>query len=328
MGLPGDNITTWAQMQQDFNNKYRDFGRSKYTKDKIFRMTICHYESLEDYEERFQLSYKTARYTLDPESLKLVLLRGVREDLMDTLYMITGGDVYQLPYEDIKMVFRNHSKIARKKGRGSQPMVSTSSSNLSIKGEIGNMLEDFKSDKMQTLALKLDTMNIKRKQEEAERALAIFCPRCTGRHPKNEFPLNCIQICSGCEENHSTDKCPSLPRLKVVYQGAKEVTKNLCYINQRRPPGPRPYQQGMQGPSHAYYNPNQATNIPSWGPPTHPSLSTPPPWSYTSQYQSQPASQSFQPYGQPQHQWNAPTQGWRPQFNNVPALLPPPPTQP
>lgn len=152
------------------------------------------------------------------------------------------------------------------------------------------MLEDFKSDMMQTLALQLDTMNVKRKQKEAERSMAIFCPRCTGRHPRNECPLNCIQICSVCEENHFADKCPSLPRLKVVYQGAEGVTEQLCYINQRRRPGPRPYQQGMQGPSHAYYNPNQATTIPSWGSHAHSSWSTPPPWSYASQYQSQLAN--------------------------------------
>ena len=139
--------------------------------------------------------------------------------------MIVGGDVYQLPYEDIKNVFRNHSRVARKKGRGSQLMASTSSSNLSIKGEIGNMLEDFKSDMLQTLALQLETINIKRKQEEAERALAIFCPRCTRRHPRNECPLNCIKICLVYEENHSTNKCPSLPRLKVVYQGVEGVTE-------------------------------------------------------------------------------------------------------
>jgi len=27
MGLPGDSITTWAQMQQTFNNKYREYCR-------------------------------------------------------------------------------------------------------------------------------------------------------------------------------------------------------------------------------------------------------------------------------------------------------------
>jgi len=81
--------------------------------------------------------------------------------------MIAGGDIYQLTYEDIKIVFRNHSRATRQKGRGSQPMASTSSSNSSIKGENGNKLEDFKSYVLQTLGLQLDTMSIKRKQEEA-----------------------------------------------------------------------------------------------------------------------------------------------------------------
>ena len=56
-------------------------------------------ESLEYYEERFQLSYKRAKCTLDPESLKLVLLRGILEYLLDTLHLLAGGDIYQLPYE-------------------------------------------------------------------------------------------------------------------------------------------------------------------------------------------------------------------------------------
>ena len=48
----------------------------KDTKEEIFRMTMGSDESLEDYEERFQLSYKRAMCTLEPESLKLVLLKG------------------------------------------------------------------------------------------------------------------------------------------------------------------------------------------------------------------------------------------------------------
>jgi len=111
------------------------------------------------------------------------------------------------------------------------------------------MLENFKSETLQTLAMQMDTLHIKRKQEEVERALAIFFPRYTSRHPRNECPLNSIEVCSVCEENHSTDKCPSLPGLKDVYQGAEGVTEQLYYINQRRPHGPRPYQHGIQGTS-------------------------------------------------------------------------------
>jgi len=120
---------------------------------------------------------------------------------MDTLHLLAGGHIYHLPYDDIKTIFRNHSRVTRKKGRGSQPMISPSSSNSSIKGEIGNMLEYFKSEMLQTLSLHMETMHIKRNQEEAGRPLAIFYLRC--RHPRNEFPLNSIEIHSICEENHS-----------------------------------------------------------------------------------------------------------------------------
>jgi len=85
-------------------------------------------------------------------------------------------------------------------------MVSSSSSNTSIKGEIGNMLEDFKTKILQTLSLQIYIMHIKRKQEKVERALAIFYPICTRRHPRNECPWNSIEICSVYEENHCTDK--------------------------------------------------------------------------------------------------------------------------
>jgi len=74
MGLLGNSITTWAQMKQAFNAKYWDYCRSKETKGEIFRITMGSDESLEDYEARFQISYKWARCTLDPEYLKLVLL--------------------------------------------------------------------------------------------------------------------------------------------------------------------------------------------------------------------------------------------------------------
>jgi len=51
MGLTGDSITNWAQMQHAFNNKYRDYCSSKETKEEIFKITIGKDESLEDYEE-------------------------------------------------------------------------------------------------------------------------------------------------------------------------------------------------------------------------------------------------------------------------------------
>ena len=116
-------------------------------------MTLGLDESLEDYEERFQLNYKRANCTLDPASLKLVLLRGFREEIIETLNMLSRRDIYQFPYETIKNVFRNHSRALRKMGRASQNTSNTPSSSTSIKHEIGNMLEDFKSDMLHAFSL-------------------------------------------------------------------------------------------------------------------------------------------------------------------------------
>ena len=90
------------------------------------------------------------------------------------------------------------------------------SSTLS-KDEFENQIEDFKSDMRQFLAMQLDTLRIQKKQEEAKRALAIFCPRCTRKHPRNECPLYSIEVCFVCEEYHPTNQCPSLPRIKATY---------------------------------------------------------------------------------------------------------------
>ena len=147
-------------------------------------MTLGPDESLEDYEERFQLKYKRANYTLDPYSLKLVLLLGIIEEMIETLNMLSEGYIYQKPYETTKTVFWNHSKAFRKKGRASQSTSNTPSSSTFIKHEIGNMLEDFKSDMLHTFALQMEKMQVKMKQEEAERALGIFCPRCARKHPE------------------------------------------------------------------------------------------------------------------------------------------------
>lgn len=90
-------------MKQTFIHKYWDYCKARDTRDEIFKMIEGENASLEDYEERFQFSYKRAHNcTLDGESLNLVLLRGVREELMDILDLLENGYIFQLDYDDIK----------------------------------------------------------------------------------------------------------------------------------------------------------------------------------------------------------------------------------
>ena len=85
---------------------------------------------------------------------------------MEILNILSLGDIYHLTYDDIKNVFKNHFRVVRKNGRSSQGLVSSSPSTSLLKHEIGSMLEDFKSEMLHSFTLQMDTMKIKRKQEE------------------------------------------------------------------------------------------------------------------------------------------------------------------
>jgi hypothetical protein len=128
MSLEGNNITTWDQMKNTFSERYKDCCRVRDIRDEIFKMTQGPDEFLEDFEEIFLLSYtRVQNCALDEDSLKLVLLIGVREDLVDTLNLLSNGDIYQLDYDDIKRIFKNHSRSSRKKGRSSRGLIPQSS---------------------------------------------------------------------------------------------------------------------------------------------------------------------------------------------------------
>jgi len=40
------------------------------------------------------------------------------------------------------------------------------------------MLEEFKTDLLSTLGTQIDTLKAKKRQEEEDQMLAIFCPKC------------------------------------------------------------------------------------------------------------------------------------------------------
>lgn len=115
------------------------------------------------------------------------IFKGIMKYVMETINMQCGGDIYQFPYDNIKLVFKNHFRSTRKKDRSSQILVISSPSITIINHEIGSMLQDFKSEMFHKFFIRMETMQIKIKQQEEKMALAIICPRCTKRHPRNEF---------------------------------------------------------------------------------------------------------------------------------------------
>jgi hypothetical protein len=64
----------------------------------------------------------------------------------------------------------------------------------------------------------LDTLKIKKKQEEENATMSIYYPRCRRKHSSRECPLDNISVCGFCIEDHVTEKCPSLPSLLAIYR--------------------------------------------------------------------------------------------------------------
>jgi hypothetical protein len=139
-------------------------------------------------------------------------------------------------------------------------------------------------------------MKIKKKQQEENATLAIFCPRCRKRHPEKECPINVIEICGICTEDHPTNEFPSLPGLKSIFKGGGEPQETSY-------PPKRAWRQ--QNPN-MFYDPTTQYSQQQWIPPMPYSQ-----WTHQ------------QPQVQP---WK---QGWRgPAYGNVPFQPPTFPTYP
>ena len=49
--------------------------------------------------------------------------------------------------------------------------------------ELGNLLENFKTDILGAMGSQLYTLQDKKRQDEEQAVMSIFCPRCRTKHP-------------------------------------------------------------------------------------------------------------------------------------------------
>jgi hypothetical protein len=107
-------------------------------------------------------------------------LKGLRDDCIEVLNLLSSGDVHQKPFAEIANYCRRYSRGQAKTGKGLRDYYSRntkqSSGTVTIT-KLGNLLEKFKIDILRTISNQLDTLKLKKKQEE-EVALEIFCHRC------------------------------------------------------------------------------------------------------------------------------------------------------
>jgi hypothetical protein len=246
MGLGGGTINSWDEMKQAFLTKYQDYCRTRDLKDEIFQMTAKENETLEEYVERFQYNLQRSPYgTLPGEVLKATLIKGMKDEWVETLNLMGKGDIYQETYDNIiQLCIRCSCGSTRTRSGMWAPL--TRNNNITSGGvtraEVGNLLENFKTDILSTLTTQLDVLQAKQKQAEAEQSLAIFFHRCRKKHGLRECPLDVVRVCAICAKDHATEQCPSLPGLKVVFKEAEEETKPVylmaqCRQWQAHPPG-------------------------------------------------------------------------------------------
>ena len=100
------------------------------------------------------------------------------------------------------------------------------------------MIEDMKTEILHSLALQMDTMQLKMKREEVEKAMKVFCPRCRKKYEKNECPPDTMEVCGICYDKYPIAKCPLISSLKCILKGDNTEGKNepLFFINQKNPP--------------------------------------------------------------------------------------------
>jgi hypothetical protein len=275
MSLGEYSIRSWEDMKTKFLKKYQDYCRTKDSRNDIFRLQQQEEESLEDFLERFIFTLQKSKYTdLQEEPIKTLFLKGILEDYIDTLNLMAAGDIYQKNFETICELCRAYSRSRGKAAKNVResanrnPKASTSGGVTRV--ELGNLLENFKTDLLGTIGSQLDTLKIRKKQEEENHVLSIFCSKCRKRHPLRECPLDNISICAICVEDHKTEDCPSLPGLQAIFKGgeAPGTQPALKKPWQPRYPNANAYQESAPQPS-SYYPPfppqqQQQWNWPSW----------------------------------------------------------------
>ena len=157
------------------------------------------------------------------------------------------GDVSHKSFAQIGEMCRNYSRSRGEVGRNLREPYNrnlkgnTPSSGGVTRIELGNLLENFKTDILGAMGSQLDALQAKKRQEEEHAAMSMFCTRCITKHPQWEFPLNNISVCHICTEEHAIDDFPSLPGLQAIYKSG-DISETS-----RRPPwqprDPPPYQK-------------------------------------------------------------------------------------
>lgn len=102
MGLDGGTINNWNKLKNTILNKYQDYFQTRKLKDEVLNMLAKDNETLEEYIEIFQYKLQRSPYTtLSKDILKETMMKGMKEDWVETLNIMGKGNIYEEEYDDI-----------------------------------------------------------------------------------------------------------------------------------------------------------------------------------------------------------------------------------
>lgn len=248
MGLGEHAITDWDGMRRIFLKKYQPYCRSKDSKDDIFRMNQQEDENLEKYLERFVYNLQKSKHrTMSLNLIRTIFLKGIREEYLDDLNLMGKGDISTLPFEEIADLCEKYSRSKARYGKRALSSKATKFASASVtRAEIGNLLEEFKTDLLNTFGTQIATLKAKKIKEEEDQLMAIFCPKCRKKHALKDCPLENIQVCAFCTENHDIFHCSKVKILQNCnVKAANTDMENVYFMGAKRPWQPRPPPPGM-----------------------------------------------------------------------------------
>lgn len=255
MSLGGNCIQTWKDMKHVFLKRYQDYCR---VNEDMFEITQGEEETLENYVECFQYNLQRSKLRQSgKDTLNRLLLKGIKNEYLEILSLMGTGDVFQLPYDDVYELCRRYSRGKFNTGKNipsSQFLKSAAGIGIT-KVEIGNLFEIFKTDIISSLNSPMDILQVGKNKEFEE----AFCHQCQKKYLTKDCPLDSLRICALCSLKHSTDCCPSLPRMKATYQRDLGVATNL--LQQSWQPWPTCMVQSSIPPF--LYSHNQLVNTPT-----------------------------------------------------------------
>jgi hypothetical protein len=139
-------------------------------------------ENLEDFVERLQYNIQRSSHPdVSKYILKTILLKGERDDYLDMLNMLGKGDISKESYDEIFNLCKICSRGATRNRSNNRDTtfsrVQKLASGGATRNKIGNLLEGFKTEMLSSFSSQIDTLEIQKKQAEAEATLSIFCSK-------------------------------------------------------------------------------------------------------------------------------------------------------